>query len=487
MLSQLEPQSLFQIFQEICAIPHPSHHEEAISTYIINFANKHNLTYEVDETGNIIIRKSASAGYENVPSLALQAHMDMVPQKNNETNHDFLVDPIEPLIDGEWVTANNTTLGADNGIGLASILAIFSDSTLGHGPLEALITKTEEDGMVGAFGLQAEALQSHYLLNTDSEESGEIITGCAGGVNFTASFPITYGVIPNTHDTYIKLTLKGLKGGHSGCDINKGHVNSIKLLARFLSVNMQNISYRISVISGGSLRNAIPREANVEFCITKADVTSLEKSIERFKNECHSEFYPVEDEIDLSFEFLPEDHVNRVMLNDQQQKLIHWLNAVPNGVIAMDNQNNNIVETSLNIGVVSLQNNAIKVQNLIRSQLDSARNSVVSQLSSLCDLGNINYEVSGEYSGWKPEFSSALLTIAKQSHDKLFNSEPKVTIIHAGLECGLFKNRYPDMDMISIGPTIISPHSPAEKVNIESVMHYWTWLKEIIINMKNMA
>ncbi|PXY93093.1 aminoacyl-histidine dipeptidase [Gilliamella apis] len=480
MLSTLNPKFVWQIFNDICKIPHPSHHEQMITKYIVDFATTYHIDCQLDKAGNVLLRKAATKGMEDCPSIALQAHMDMVPQKNEGTQHDFLVDPIQAYVDGDWVKAKGTTLGADNGVGLASALAVLIDPSVEHGPLEVLVTTSEETGMHGAFGLQPNWLQSHYLINTDSEDEGEIFTGCAGGVDFTTSFAITYAVMPEIHDCYIQLSLKGLKGGHSGCDIHLGRGNAIKLLARFLAEYGQDLSYRLADIRGGSLRNAIPREAFAELTLNKQDLPKLEQIVNQYNSVLQNEFGQVEPNIELTLKEVNNDHIKRVIAVEQQSKIINLLNVAPNGVVSMSTQIHGVVETSLNLGIVNISDNQLNVNFLIRSQVDSAKDAVVATLISLSQLVNANYEISGGYSGWEPNLNSSLLQLAKDKYQEIFSKQAKIMVIHAGLECGLFKQSYPDMDMISIGPTIVSPHSPDEKVNIQSVYRYWELLIAIL-------
>lgn len=486
MLSTLTPKSLWTIFNQICAIPHPSHHEQLITNYLIDFAIQHKIDYKLDKVGNILLTKPATKGMEKLPSIALQAHMDMVPQKNEDTKHDFLIDPIKPYIDGEWVKAEGTTLGADNGIGLASALAVLIDPNVEHGPLEVLVTVSEETGMVGAFGLAANWLQSRFLINTDSENEGEIFTGCAGGVDFKSSFPINYTVIPEVHDTFLRLSLKGLKGGHSGCDIHLGRGNAIKLLIRFLAEYAQNIPYRLADLNGGSLRNAIPREAFAEITLNQKDLPQLETLITQYQTILTQELGQVEPTIQFKASPLSQDQVKRVLTAEHQQKIINWLNCAPNGVIRMSDNMPNVVETSLNLGILAIKENHISAYFLIRSQIDSAKDAVVASLISHSQLTNANYEVSGGYSGWTPNLNSQLLKLAENKYNEIFSQKAKIMIIHAGLECGLFTKNYPHLDMISIGPTIISPHSPDEKVNIRSVEKYWLLLLAILKSGDNL-
>ncbi|WP_294963185.1 aminoacyl-histidine dipeptidase [uncultured Gilliamella sp.] len=486
MLSTLKPKFVWQIFNDICKIPHPSHHEQMITKYIVDFANSHSIDCKIDKVGNILLSKSATKEMDDCPSIALQAHMDMVPQKNEGTEHDFLFDPIQAYVDGEWVTAKGTTLGADNGIGLASALAILVDPAVEHGPIEVLVTVSEETGMFGAFGLQPNWLTSKYLINTDSEDEGEIFTGCAGGVDFSSSFPVTYTVMPEKHDCYLKISLKGLKGGHSGCDIHLGRGNAIKLMTRLLAEYLQDISFRLANINGGSLRNAIPREAFAEISLNKEDLPKLKSIINQYKDILNNELKHVEPNIDITLSEVEPNKIKRVLTAENQNKIINWLHTAPNGVVRMSDQIHGVVETSLNLGIVNIKENQIIANFLIRSQIDSAKDAVVSSLISHSQLINANYEISGGYSGWEPNLASSLLELAKDKYYEIFSEHPKIMVIHAGLECGIFKKAYPEMDMISIGPTIVSPHSPDEKVNITSVYRYWELLIAILKSAKHL-
>lgn len=480
MLSSLAPKTLWKIFSDICLIPHPSHHEQMISKYVLDLASQHNIKAEQDQVGNILLTKAATKGMEHCSSIALQAHLDMVPQKNAETKHDFLIDPIQAYRDDEWVKAKGTTLGADNGIGLASALAVLIDPSVEHGPLEVLLTVAEETGMVGAFGLQPNWLKSKYLINTDSEDEGEIFTGCAGGVEFQQHLTITYATIPTQHNTYVELSLKGLKGGHSGCDIHLGRGNAIKLLSRFLTDLAVDIDYRLADFTGGSLRNAIPREAFATITLNEKDYGKLQTLMRNYENILKNEYAIAEPTLVFIHQKCSPDQVKRVIALDYQQKIIDWLNTAPNGVIRMNEQNDRVVETSLNLGVVNIENNKVTANYLIRSLLDSAKDAVVSQLISLSQIANLEYEVSGTYPGWQPDPDSKLLALVKSKYLELFSANAKVMVIHAGLECGLFKKPYPEVDMVSIGPTIVSPHSPDEKVNINSVSRYWDLLLAVL-------
>lgn len=487
MLSTLSPKSLWQIFSDICAIPHPSHHEEMITKYVVDFAARNNIKSAVDKAGNILLTKAATKGLEHYPSIALQAHLDMVPQKNEDTQHDFLVDPIQAYIDGDWVTAKGTTLGADNGIGLASALAVLVDPTVEHGPLEVLLTASEETGMFGAFGLQPNWLKSQYLINTDSEDEGEIFVGCAGGVDFQEFLPVSYAIIPEHHDTFVQLSLKGLRGGHSGVNIHAGRGNANKLLVRFLAEYAQDLPCRLSSLHGGSLRNAIPREAFAVLTLAKQDLTKLQSLIKEFETILVNEYVGVESNITFTCTELAKEQVKRVITHECQQKIVDWLNCAPNGVVRMSEQVKGVVETSLNLGVIEIEDDKIVANFLIRSLIDSAKDDVVSTLISHSQLAGAEYKVSGGYPGWQPDPNSPLMNLVKHKYQEIFSTEAKIMVIHAGLECGLFKKPYPNVDMVSIGPTIVSPHSPDEKVNIQSVYRYWELLLSVLKSAEKLA
>ena len=402
-LSQLSPQPLWDIFAKICSIPHPSYHEEQLAEYIVGWAKEKGFHVERDQVGNILIRKPATAGMENRKPVVLQAHLDMVPQKNNDTVHDFTKDPIQPYIDGEWVKARGTTLGADNGIGMASALAVLADENVVHGPLEVLLTMTEEAGMDGAFGLQSNWLQADILINTDSEEEGEIYMGCAGGIDFTSNLHLDREAVPAGFETF-KLTLKGLKGGHSGGEIHVGLGNANKLLVRFLAGHAEELDLRLIDFNGGTLRNAIPREAFATIAVAADKVDALKSLVNTYQE---------------------------ILKNELAEK-------------------------------------------------DSGKDYVVSMLDSLGKLAGAKTEAKGAYPGWQPDANSPVMHLVRETYQRLFNKTPNIQIIHAGLECGLFKKPYPEMDMVSIGPTITGPHSPDEQVHIESVGHYWTLLTELL-------
>jgi len=476
-LSQLSPQPLWDIFAQICAIAHPSHHEEALASHIMQWAQQHAIAAERDKVGNILLRKAATPGMETRKTVVLQAHLDMVPQKNNDTVHDFAKDPIRPYIDNGWVKARGTTLGADNGIGMASALALLIDPQAEHGPLEVLLTMTEESGMDGAMGLQPDWLQADILINTDSETEGEIYMGCAGGIDFITTLPLQRDTLAAGYSTFL-LSLKGLKGGHSGAEIHLGLGNANKLLARFLATQTADLTLRLIEFSGGTLRNAIPREAQALVAVPAAEVELLTQRCQQFLTTLQSELSAVEHNIQLSLS--PATPPLAPLTQACQQRFIALLQSTPNGVMRMSDDIKGIVETSLNVGVVTSEEHQAQIICLIRSLVDSAKDDVVGVLSALGQLAGAHTTPKGGYPGWKPDMDSPIMAQVGKTYQRLFNQTPNIMVIHAGLECGLFKKPYPQLDMVSIGPTITGPHSPDEQVNIASVGRYWQLLTALL-------
>lgn len=476
-ISKLSPASLWQFFDKICSIPHPSKHEEELAQYIIAWATEQGLDVRRDPTGNVFIKKPATPGMENKKGVVLQAHIDMVPQKNEDTIHDFTKDPIQPYIDGEWVTAKGTTLGADNGMGMASCLAVLASSDIKHGPIEVLLTVDEEAGMTGAFGLEAGWLEGEILLNTDSEQEGEVYMGCAGGIDGAMTFNVARNAIPADFVTR-KLTLKGLKGGHSGCDIHTGRANANKLLARFLAGHAKELDLRIVEFKGGSLRNAIPREGFVTVAVPAANQEKLASLYNYYTELLSTELGKVEDSI-VTFNEEASVEMGALAAADQA-RFIAALNAAPNGVIRMSDEIEGVVETSLNVGVITTEEDSITVLCLIRSLIDSGRSQVESMLHSVAELAGATIEFSGAYPGWKPDADSEIMHIFRDMYEGIYGHKPNIMVIHAGLECGLFKEPYPNMDMVSFGPTIKFPHSPDEKVKIDTVELFWNQMVALL-------
>ncbi len=478
-LGHLYPQALWQWFEQICAIPHPSKHEQALSTHIQTWARDKGLQVVVDEVGNLILRKPATAGMENRLPVVIQAHIDMVPQKNADKVHDFATDPIEPWIDreadGEWVKARQTTLGADNGIGMASALAVLGSDDVAHGPLEVLLTIDEEAGMTGAFALQPGVLQAEILINTDSEQEGEIYMGCAGGVDATTSLPLTWQACGGEYAAFL-LKVSGLKGGHSGVDIHLGRGNANKLLARFLFE--QGDSVQLFDFTGGSLRNAIPREAQCALVVAADQVANVQQALAEYQATVLAELALADPKVVFRLE--PTALPAQVLSAQSQQTLVNLIHASPNGVMRMSDEIDGITETSLNLGVIRVTPEQATLLSLVRSQIDSGRSEVVNQLHALARLAGAGFKSSGGYPGWKPDTQSPILAVVKETYQQIYNKEPKFMVIHAGLECGLFKQPYPQMDMVSIGPTIRFPHSPDEKVKVDTVGQYWDLLVAVL-------
>jgi len=475
-LKNLKPTLMWQIFQDICNIPHPSKHEQALTAYVLDFAKKHHIEALVDEVGNVILRKPATPGMENRKGVVLQGHLDMVPQKNSDTVHDFLKDPIQAYIDGEWVTAKGTTLGADNGIGVAAAMAIMASDNLKHGPIEALLTIDEETGMGGAFGLKSGVLKGDILINLDSEDEGEMYVGCAGGIDTVASYTFNEEAFPANHVAY-ELKITGLKGGHSGMDIVLGRGNANKLMFRFL-FDAQKIGVRLASVNGGSLRNAIPREAFAVIAVPHEKVSEFEALVKSHENVYKSELSTTEP--DLSFVCVKSDAPKSLIDIQTQENLVYGVYGCPNGVIRMSADMENLVETSLNLAIVKSEQNQIQVICLLRSSVDTAKYDLANMVESVFKLAGATVVREGAYPGWKPNMNSAILKACMETYKKMYNKTPDVKAIHAGLECGLLGGVYPNWDMISFGPTIRFPHSPDEKVNIKSVEKFWDFLVEVL-------
>ena len=481
-LSQLQPTRLWQLFEKICSIPHPSKHEQKISLWIQEWAKELGLTIKEDAVGNLFIKKPATVGMEDKKGVILQAHMDMVPQKNNDTVHDFLTDPIKPYIidSGDWVTAEGTTLGADNGVGLASALAVLASDDISHGPLEVLVTIDEEAGMTGAFGLEAGWLDGDILINTDSEQEGEVYMGCAGGIDGNANFTLAFEEVPSDYQAF-NLSISGLKGGHSGVDIHTGRANANKLLVRFLLEASNEFDLNLTELNGGSLRNAIPREANASFVIAKDQIDALKSALADYLSTIRANLSSIETDIDMLL-ISPEDF-DQCWTKATQASILRALNACPNGVMRMSDDIEGIVESSLNLGVINTRGTKFNAMVLIRSLHDDGRLETQRTVQSVFELAGASIVFSSAYPGWKPNTDSAIMKIVSETYQSIFDKTPAVMVIHAGLECGLFKTAYPHWDMVSIGPTIKFPHSPDEKIEIATVEQYWKLLVAVLGNI----
>jgi len=479
-IAQLKPERLWHYFLEICTIPRPSKKEEKIREYLLEFGRRSGFETLSDEAGNILIRKPASPGYEKKSSVILQSHIDMVCEKNSDTVHDFDKDPIQPWIDGEWIKARGTTLGADDGIGIAAMLAVLESKDLGHGPLECLFTVDEETGLSGAFGIKAGFLKSNILLNLDSEDEGQLFIGCAGGADTTAKFDLETEAVPAGSIAY-KVSVTGLKGGHSGDDINKGLGNAVKLLNRFLWNATRDHYLRVSSMDAGNLRNAIAREGFAIVIIPKDEQNGFEKYAAEYGKTIRDELHTTEP--NLSFGIQNSSLPDSVLMPDLEFWLLNALYACPHGVIEYSRDIPNFVETSTNLASVKLNEGKIVITTSQRSSVESSKRDILDWVGSVFNLAGAEVEQSTGYPGWKPNPDSAILKLSVASYRKLFQQDPLVLAIHAGLECGLIGALYPGMDMVSFGPTIKGAHSPDERLDISTTVKFWDFLVELLKNI----
>lgn len=477
---KLTPQTLWRYFLEICQIPRASKKEERIAAYLKEFAQKQKLEAVIDPIGNVVIRKPASPGYEKHRVVILQSHLDMVCEKNSETVFDFDKDAIRPWIDGNWIKARGTTLGADDGIGIAAMLAILEATDIPHPPLEALFTIDEETGLTGASGLKPDLLKGRILLNLDSEDEGQLFIGCAGGKDTVASFDLKTEPVPSGSKSF-KASITGLKGGHSGDEINKGLGNAVKLLNRFLWNAARTFNARVASIDAGNLRNALAREGFAIFIVPKDKVEALIS----YANEYHlilvDELHVTEP--DLKFSLEKCDTPEFVLSLSLQDKVLNSLYACPHGMIAMSREIPNFVETSTNLASVKMKDGRIRITTSQRSSVESSKKDVADMAGSVFELAGASVEHSPGYPGWKPNPGSEILRITVDSYRRLFSEEPQVLAIHAGLECGLVGAIYPGMDMVSFGPTIKGAHSPDERLDIATVTKFWDLTLDVLKNI----
>jgi len=476
-IKNLAPQEVWKHFHTLTQIPRPSKKEAEIIDYMKKFGEDLGLKTIVDEVGNVIIKKPATPGMEKRKGVVLQGHLDMVPQKNSDKDFDFETDPIETVIDGDWVTADGTTLGADNGIGVAATMAVLESTSLKHGPVEALFTIDEETGMTGAFGLKPGVLDGDILINMDSEDEGELYVGCAGGIDVSASKTYTEEPAPSGHEAF-QVNVQGLKGGHSGIDIPLGRANAIKVLFRFLMQAESDLKIRLSEASGGDLRNAISRESHAVVMVPSADASSFESLVGTYQEIYQKEF--ADTEPDLSFTCSKTASPSKVVPANEQTKFIRAIFACPNGVQRMSQSMKGLVETSNNLAIASVKEGEFQAYNLTRSSVDSAKEATAWKIAAVFQLIDAEVKLSGEYPGWKPNMDSPILKTCQEVYNKNFGKVPEIKAIHAGLECGLLGGVYPNFDMISFGPTIRFPHSPDEKVEIGTVKLFWDFLVAIL-------
>lgn len=469
-IRELEPKGIWKNFCDLNAVPRPSKKEEQVIAFMKNFGESLNLETIEDEVGNVIIRKPATAGMESRKKVVLQSHLDMVHQKNNDTDFDFATQGIEMMIDGDWVTAKGTTLGADNGLGVATIMAILESDSIPHPAIEALFTIDEETGMTGAMGLKSGILQGDVLLNLDTEEDDEIGVGCAGGIDVTASKSYETQEISEDHLGYT-VSVKGLQGGHSGMDIIKGLGNANKLMNRLLLEAHLVGEMHLVKLNGGGLRNAIPRESNAVIAVAKSNQEQFLDVMESLAAEILEEYSALEPNLEVEFDIT--ETPKQGLTTESQEALLKALQAAHNGVYRMSPDIEGLVETSNNVAKVTVENGAIDILCLSRSSSDSSKNDIVRSLESVFELAGFSVELSGEYPGWQPNMQSSILKVMENNYRSLFNEEPHVAACHAGLECGILGQNYPEMEMISFGPTIRGAHSPDEKASISSVKKFW--------------
>ncbi len=470
-VKDLKPALIWQCFDEITKVPRPSCHEEQIREYLLDFAKKNNIEAKTDDCGNVVMTKAATAGCENAPTVILQAHMDMVAEKNNDVEHDFLKDPIQTYIDGEWVKAKGTTLGADNGIGMAGALAVLLDNTLEHGKVECLFTINEEIGLEGAQNLGKDMITGSMLINLDSEDDGEIFVGCAGGIDTTAYFNYTPVAAPEDL-CYVKVAISGLLGGHSGSDINTGRGNANKLIARFVWNISKDIELKLASFDGGNLRNAIPREAHAIIGVAADKKAEIEARLAEYTKEIENEYKGIEPVVKFTLETVERP---AFIVDDATAKaLILSLYSAPHGVYSMSRDLEGLVETSTNLAAVKfIDDNKIKVTTSQRSSVESRKHDIAAQVETHFLLAGAEIDHSDGYPGWAPNMDSTIMRVCSEAYEELYNVKPAIKAIHAGLECGLFLAKYPHLDMVSVGPTMTGVHSPDEKLYIPHVEKFW--------------
>ena len=471
-IRNLSPEALWRNFDELTKVPRPSGHMEKIQAYLLDFAKKVGVEASVDVAGNVIMRKPASPGCENRKGVILQAHMDMVPQKSPDSKHNFETDPIETHITDGWVYANNTTLGADDGIGVAAIMGIMEDKTLKHGPIEGLITKDEETGMFGANYLPKGELDGDILMNIDSETWGKFVIGSAGGIDITST--LEYKEVENDQETAVKVTLKGFRGGHSGLEINEGRANANKEMVRLVRKAVVELGARLASWQGGNMRNAIPFKAEVVLALADDKVAALKKMVEDQRQLIESEFKTIEKNV----EFFVEDteKPSTLVPTEIQDNLINAIYACHNGIVRMIPAYPNVVETSSNLAIVNINANKADIKILARSSREDMKDYVVNQIKSCFDMVGMKTELSGSYSGWDPNPESEILNLLKKVYKELNGEEAIVQVDHAGLECSIILGKYPHLDVVSLGPTIRSPHTATERFEIATAKPFWDLL-----------
>lgn len=477
-VKDLKPELIWKCFDEVTKIPRPSCHEEQIREFLLKFAKDHNIEAKTDKVGNVVMKRPATPGYENAPVVILQGHMDMVAEKNNGVKHDFMKDPIDTYVDGDWVKARGTTLGADNGIGVAAAMAAMIDPDLKHGPLEALFTVNEEIGLEGAENLGEDMISGNILINMDSEDDGEIFVGCAGGIDTTADFTYQRSFTPDNFE-YLRVAVSGLLGGHSGSDINLGRANANKIIARLIWNCSQKWDITVCEISGGNLRNAIPREALAVFGVHSTHSEELQKYIKEFYEDIINEYKGVEPSMDFKIE--QAERPEYCMDSKTSIALVRALYSAPHGVYSMSRDIEGLVETSTNLAAVKmLDDNVVRVTTSQRSSVESRKNDIAGQVEAHFQLAGAKVYHSDGYPGWAPNMQSPIMKLSAEAYEELFGVKPAIKAIHAGLECGLFLTKHPSLDMVSFGPTMTGVHSPDEKLLIPTVEKFWKHLARVL-------
>ncbi len=477
-IRNLEPKELWNKFADLNAVPRPSKKEERVIQFMIDFGNNLGLKTIKDEVGNVIICKPATAGLENRKKVVMQSHLDMVHQKNNDTEFDFDTQGIEMHVDGDWVRAKGTTLGADNGLGVATIMAVLESKTIEHPAIEALFTIDEETGMTGAMGLKGGVLTGDILLNLDTEEDDEIGVGCAGGVDVTATRTYEEVAAPSDSKTYT-ITVKGLQGGHSGMDIIKGLGNANKMMNRVLHASEGLV--HIAALKGGSLRNAIPRESVCHVVVSNNNKSAFTGAVKSIEEKIKQEYSSLEPNLEIAIE--ETTAATKVLSKEAQTALIHMVYAAHNGVFRMSPAIADLVETSNNIAKIIVADGKMKIACLTRSSVESSKDDLANTLRAAFTMGGCDVDFAGEYPGWAPNMDSPILKVMEALYTKINNEKPHVAACHAGLECGILGKNYPEMDMISFGPTIKGAHSPDERASISSAQKYWGFVIEILKNI----
>ncbi len=476
----LQPKEVFECFAQINRVPRPSKREEKMIAFLEAFGKRLHLPTETDETGNVIIRKPATPGYEDRKTVVLQSHMDMVCEKNATTTFDFDKDAIQTFVDGEWMKAKGTTLGADDGIGVAMQMAVLQDDSIVHGPIECLFTRDEETGLTGAAGLKSGFMTGDFLINLDSEDEGQIFVSCAGGARTGAEFSYTEVPVPAGYFTF-KVEVKGLTGGHSGDDINKKRANANKLLVRFLLSALKKYDLYLVDIQSGGLHNAIPREGYAICALPMTDKEQIRVDLNLLAAEVEEEYSQTEPTVQFLLESAPT--ATTAIDKDTTRRLLLSLQAMDNGIFAMSQDMEGLVETSSNLASIHKQDGAIVINSSQRSSIGSARENMSATIRAVFELAGAKVETNEGYPGWKMNPNSEILKVATDSYRRLFGKDPKILAIHAGLECGLFSEKYPHLDMISFGPTLRGVHSPDERLYIPSVQLVWDHLLDILKNI----